>query len=60
MVVPDLRPGCRPCFLRLALENANVNAAEIDIANNDDDYALLFEKLQTIKKGRHYLNPLPF
>lgn len=37
-----------------------VNAAEIDIANNDGDYALLFEKLQTIKKGRHYLNPLPF
>jgi deoxyadenosine/deoxycytidine kinase len=37
-----------------------VNAAEIDIANNDGDYAVLFEKLQTIRKGRHYLNPLPF
>lgn len=37
-----------------------VNAAEIDLANNEDDYALLFEQLQTIKKGRHYLNPLPF
>jgi deoxyadenosine/deoxycytidine kinase len=37
-----------------------VNAAEIDIANNDGDYTVLFEKLQTIRKGRHYLNPLPF
>lgn len=37
-----------------------VNAAEIDIANNENDYDLLFEKLQSIKKGRHYLNPLPF
>lgn len=37
-----------------------VNAAEIDIANNEEDYELLFDRLQTIKKGRHYLNPLPF
>lgn len=37
-----------------------INAAEIDLANNDEDYELLFKQLQSIKKGRHYLNPLPF
>ncbi len=37
-----------------------VNAAEIDIANSDEDYDALFDQLQSIKKGRHYLNPLPF
>jgi len=37
-----------------------VNAAEIDFANNDEDYDLLFEQLTRIRKGRHYLNPLPF
>ena len=37
-----------------------VNAAEINLAHGDDDYDLLFEQLQTIRKGRHYLNPLPF
>lgn len=37
-----------------------VNAAEIDYANKDEDYQMLFEQLQTIQKGRHYLNPLPF
>ena len=37
-----------------------VNAAEIDLAHNDRDYAMLFEQLQSITKGRHYLNPLPF
>ncbi len=37
-----------------------VNAAEIDLANSEEDYNLLFEQLQTIQKGRHYLNPLPF
>ncbi len=37
-----------------------VNAAEIDLARSEDDFELLFEHLQRIKKGRHYLNPLPF
>jgi len=37
-----------------------VNAAEIDLAHNENDYNLLYEQLCTIKKGRHYLNPLPF
>lgn len=37
-----------------------VNAAEINFANNDDDYQQLFERITTIKHGRHYYNPLPF
>jgi deoxyguanosine kinase len=37
-----------------------VNAAEINLAHGDRDYNLLFEQIQTIRKGRHYLNPLPF
>ena len=37
-----------------------VNAAEVDLAHNEEDYRLLFEQLRTIRKGRHYLNPLPF
>jgi len=37
-----------------------VNAAAINLAAGDADYNLLFEQLQTIRKGRHYLNPLPF
>jgi deoxyadenosine/deoxycytidine kinase len=36
-----------------------VNAASIDFANSDADYELLFDKLQNVGKGRHYLNPLP-
>ena len=36
-----------------------VNAAEIDFAHGDDDYDLLFERLRSISKGRHYLNPMP-
>lgn len=37
-----------------------VNAAEIDFAHSEDDYQLLFRQIQSIKRGRHYLNPLPF
>ena len=37
-----------------------VNAAAINLAEGDEDYNLLFEQLQSIRKGRHYLNPLPF
>ncbi len=37
-----------------------INAASIDFANRDEDYQLLFDKLQDVGKGRHYLNPLPF
>ena len=37
-----------------------VNAAEIDFAHDSRDYEHLFEKLRSISRGRHYLNPLPF
>ena len=36
-----------------------VNAAEIDFAHGDADYELLFDKVHSISRGRHYLNPLP-
>ena len=36
-----------------------INAESIDIANSDEDYQLLFDKLRDVRKGRHYLNPLP-
>ena len=34
-----------------------VNAAEIDFAENDEDYQLILEYVCQIKSGRHYLNP---
>ena len=34
-----------------------VNAADIDFANNDDDYQLLREQIIEVKSGRHYFNP---
>ena len=34
-----------------------VNATEIDLANNEDDYQNLVKYLLTIKSGRHYYNP---
>jgi deoxyguanosine kinase len=34
-----------------------VNAADIDFANNDDDYRLLHERITEVKPGRHYFNP---
>ena len=37
-----------------------VNAAEIDLANNDEDYNLLLKQITVIDSGRHYFNPLPF
>ncbi len=37
-----------------------VNAAQINLAQGDEDYMELISQLLTIKKGRHYLNPLPF
>jgi deoxyadenosine/deoxycytidine kinase len=36
-----------------------VNAADIDLADNDEDYRNLVEYLLTIKSGRHYYNPAP-
>jgi len=37
-----------------------INAAAINLAEGDGDYNELLEQLQTVRKGRHYLNPLPF
>jgi len=34
-----------------------VNAADIDFANNDDDYQLLHQQIIDVKSGRHYFNP---
>ncbi len=36
-----------------------VNAAEIDFANNENDYQQLLERLRIIRSGRHYFNPTP-
>lgn len=34
-----------------------VNAADIDFANNDDDYLLLRQQIIEVQSGRHYFNP---
>ena len=36
-----------------------VNAAEIDLVNNENDYERLLEYLKTVTRGRHYYNPTP-
>jgi len=36
-----------------------VNAAEIDFANNENDYQQLLERLKSVRSGRHYYNPSP-
>ena len=35
-----------------------VNAEEIDLVNNENDYNLLLEQIKKIKSGRHYFNPI--
>ena len=37
-----------------------VNAAEVELAHNEADYEKLFHQLQSIHKGRHSANPMPF
>lgn len=37
-----------------------VNAAEIDLVNNRQDFELLLDRINQIKSGRHYFNPVPF
>lgn len=37
-----------------------VNAADIDLVNNQQDYALLVERLHKTTSGRHYFNPGSF
>jgi deoxyadenosine/deoxycytidine kinase len=34
-----------------------VNAADIDFANNNADYQLLYQQINEIQSGRHYFNP---
>ncbi len=34
-----------------------VNAEEIDLVNNENDYNLLLEQIRKVKSGRHYFNP---
>lgn len=36
-----------------------VNATEIDLVENDADYAQLLERLWEMQSGRHYFNPAP-
>ncbi|MFO7593739.1 MAG: deoxynucleoside kinase [Pseudomonadota bacterium] len=36
-----------------------VNAAEIDLAQSDKDYIMLLEQIRSVKRGRHYFNPIP-
>ena len=37
-----------------------VNAAQIDLVNNDRDYQELLEQVKSVGSGRHFFNPLPF
>jgi len=37
-----------------------VNASEIDLVNNTQDYELLLGQVQSIRSGRHYFNPQSF
>jgi deoxyguanosine kinase len=34
-----------------------VNAAHIDLVDNDEDYQTLVEQVQSTRSGRHYFNP---
>lgn len=34
-----------------------VNAAQIDFANSERDFALLLEQINSVRHGRHYFNP---
>ncbi|GAB4361937.1 MAG: deoxynucleoside kinase [Gammaproteobacteria bacterium] len=36
-----------------------VNAAEIDLVNNDRDYQRLLQQIRATRSGRHYFNPVP-
>ena len=37
-----------------------VNAAEIDLVNNERDYQLLVERMSQVRSGTHYFNPGSF
>ncbi len=36
-----------------------VNAEQIDLVNNEQDYQNLLEQISTLTSGRHYYNPMP-
>lgn len=36
-----------------------INASEIDLVNNDNDYNELLKQVGSIRSGRHYFNPMP-
>ena len=36
-----------------------VNAEQIDLVNNEQDYQALVEQISTLQNGRQYYNPLP-
>lgn len=36
-----------------------VNAADMDLVNNNADYQLLLEQIHKTRSGRHYFNPAP-
>lgn len=36
-----------------------INASEIDLVNNEQDYNELLKQIRSIRSGRHYFNPLP-
>ncbi len=36
-----------------------VNAAEIDLAESDQDYIQLLEQIRATRSGRHFFNPIP-
>lgn len=36
-----------------------VNATEVDLVNNDDDFMRLIKFLPSVTRGRHYYNPAP-
>jgi len=37
-----------------------VNAADLDLVNNQQHFELLLDRITQIKSGRHYFNPVPF
>jgi len=37
-----------------------VNAAEIDLVNNQQDFDMLLERICQVRRGRHYFNPARF
>ena len=37
-----------------------VNAADLDLVNNQQHFELLLDRITQMKSGRHYFNPAPF